>query len=319
MTDTKTTEQNSLTTGWNANSFIRIANHLIYWFVQTPQIAPPFETTTSLHGSTTLLYNYLGKWCPCVGPTPFYAMTAITSTTLQAGQYWKLLTATFLHGGLLHLWGNMYYLKKYGNSVIQHVGNAKFLLIYFISGTVASCVSCFFLSPHLVGLGASGAIYGIMMASGVTSNAIIEGGRNSATAWCLCFLATEGILAYTALHGTKYDETLQLIALGAWIDMRRFYIIEYTLILSPFPFPLSTVIIAILVHYLSKYTNSELKSTMYWHIGSVFVGLFFDDNTDHWAHLAGGLTGLILASGAIIGTMPGFDGGLLAPSDMVRM
>lgn len=77
----------------------------------------------------------------------------------RAGQYYRLLTAVFLHGGIIHLALNMYALKAIGDLIEDYFGTKKFLAIYLISGVASTAVSYIF-SPYL-SIGASGAIFGL--------------------------------------------------------------------------------------------------------------------------------------------------------------
>ena len=79
---------------------------------------------------------------------------------IAAGQNWRLVTAMFLHAGLLHIAFNAYALWVFGSVVEQELGRVRFLLIYFTTGIVASAASYAF-GPNAVGVGASGAIFGI--------------------------------------------------------------------------------------------------------------------------------------------------------------
>ena len=68
----------------------------------------------------------------------------------------------FLHAGLLHIAFNAYALWIFGTVVEQELGRLRFLLIYFATGIVASAASyAFGPTPVAVGVGASGAIFGI--------------------------------------------------------------------------------------------------------------------------------------------------------------
>lgn len=282
----------------DACSIIRLINYAIYFFVQIPShlctsMEKPCTGILESYNSKVveLLHLSFGKWCPCFGPTKLYALLAETSTTLQHGQYWKLITNTFLHGGLFHLFSNMVALAMYGNSLVNLVGNFKFLVIYFLSGLVASCASSYNLPSDKILLGASGAIYGIMAADEVIRNGRIEGGQNLVSGWILCELATEGVLAYTALNATKYDEVLQLIALFA-----------IKIILSR-RFP----------------NNKEFQKKMRGTIKRFLIHLLFNDNIGHTAHFIGGLTGFVLASGIFINKLPQFDGDVLVVKDKVKI
>ena len=76
------------------------------------------------------------------------------------GQYWRLLTAMFLHGGWLHWAANSWALYQLGTLYEVLFGTKRFALVYFVSGLCASIAS----SLHIqeAGVGASGAIFGIL-------------------------------------------------------------------------------------------------------------------------------------------------------------
>jgi membrane associated rhomboid family serine protease len=77
------------------------------------------------------------------------------------GQWWRMLSATFLHGGLIHLAFNAYALYHFGILAERLYGFRAFLAIYFLAGFVGSC-GTLLASPSAVGVGASGAIFGII-------------------------------------------------------------------------------------------------------------------------------------------------------------
>jgi len=77
-------------------------------------------------------------------------------------QYWRLFTVMFLHAGLIHLSLNMYALYLFGSLVEDAYGPVRFLAIYLVSGLLASVASFVFGPPGLVGVGASGAIFGLL-------------------------------------------------------------------------------------------------------------------------------------------------------------
>lgn len=74
-----------------------------------------------------------------------------------------LFTAMFVHGGFLHLFGNMLYLWIFGDNVEDRLGWFKFILLYLVSGLAAS-LSHILTSPNsrLPMVGASGAIAGVL-------------------------------------------------------------------------------------------------------------------------------------------------------------
>lgn len=74
-----------------------------------------------------------------------------------------LFTAQFLHGGILHLGGNMLYLWIFGNNIEEALGHGRFLVFYLVCGALASLAQWFFSAySEVPSLGASGAIAGIM-------------------------------------------------------------------------------------------------------------------------------------------------------------
>ncbi|MEO0377293.1 MAG: rhomboid family intramembrane serine protease [Cyanobacteria bacterium P01_A01_bin.17] len=74
-----------------------------------------------------------------------------------------LITSQFLHGGLLHLGGNMLFLWIFGNNVEDKLGHIKFVLFYLTCGVLAALSQWYFNMDSLVpSLGASGAIAGVM-------------------------------------------------------------------------------------------------------------------------------------------------------------
>ena len=78
------------------------------------------------------------------------------------GDWYRLVTAMFLHASLLHLAFNMLALYWLGTIVEQALGTWRFLLLYFVSGIAGSAGALALSDPFAVTVGASGAIYGIM-------------------------------------------------------------------------------------------------------------------------------------------------------------
>lgn len=75
----------------------------------------------------------------------------------------SIVTSMFLHGGWLHLIGNMWYLWVFGDNVEDRMGHSRFLFFYLISGVVASSVHVFFNPDSLLPtIGASGAVAGVL-------------------------------------------------------------------------------------------------------------------------------------------------------------
>jgi membrane associated rhomboid family serine protease len=111
----------------------------------------PAEITT---GTDLVGTHYIGEQIlqqpidHVAGPTPIYL---------------TLLSSMFMHGGWMHLGGNMLYLWIFGDNVEHRFGSVRFLVFYLASGLLAS-VTQIFLGPDSIipNLGASGAISGIL-------------------------------------------------------------------------------------------------------------------------------------------------------------
>jgi membrane associated rhomboid family serine protease len=74
-----------------------------------------------------------------------------------------LLTSIFLHGGFLHLLGNMWFLWVFGDNVEDRMGHARYLLFYLLTGIGAGVVHTLFnWGSPIPAVGASGAISGVL-------------------------------------------------------------------------------------------------------------------------------------------------------------
>lgn len=78
------------------------------------------------------------------------------------GQYWRLVSGMFLHAGLTHLALNMYALYLFGFLIEHTFGRIRFIGLYFLCGVMASVTSFAFGPPGVPGVGASGAIFGLL-------------------------------------------------------------------------------------------------------------------------------------------------------------
>lgn len=78
------------------------------------------------------------------------------------GEYWRLLTPIFLHANEIHLLVNCYSLYVLGQLVERIYGPRKFAIIYFGAGILGNILSMIFSSPYSYGVGASGAIFGLL-------------------------------------------------------------------------------------------------------------------------------------------------------------
>ncbi len=100
-----------------------------------------------------------------VYPRSTYYLAMIPSFVL-GGYLWQPFTYMFVHGGFSHLLFNMLSLFIFGSMVEKRIGSKEFLLFYLLTGVFSGIVS--FISYYLAGtnvilVGASGAIYGVLL------------------------------------------------------------------------------------------------------------------------------------------------------------
>ncbi len=81
--------------------------------------------------------------------------------SIFAGQWWRLVTAMFLHAGLLHIGMNLWCLFDLGPAVESMFSTTKFVVIYLITGVAGFLLSLWW-SPAGISVGASGAILGLI-------------------------------------------------------------------------------------------------------------------------------------------------------------
>ncbi|KIN60346.1 Rhomboid family protein [Sulfitobacter noctilucae] len=94
----------------------------------------------------------------------FYNAYALVPARIEAGQgYYGLGTSMFLHGGWMHLAGNMLFLYIYGDNIEDEMGHVPYLLFYLAAGIAAGLTQVAFEpSSRVPMVGASGAIAGVM-------------------------------------------------------------------------------------------------------------------------------------------------------------
>jgi membrane associated rhomboid family serine protease len=86
---------------------------------------------------------------------------ALYGPAVHHGDWWRLITSAFLHGGLLHIIFNMLALWWLGAPVEMVLGKARYLGLYFVSG-LAGATGALIADPNSVTVGASGAIFGLL-------------------------------------------------------------------------------------------------------------------------------------------------------------
>ena len=87
---------------------------------------------------------------------------AVHSQLLYAGEWWRLVTAQFIHIGVRHLFGNMAALLVLGGLSVRVLGPGRLLFVYVVAGVCGNLAGFAFGSDTALKAGASGAIFGLL-------------------------------------------------------------------------------------------------------------------------------------------------------------
>jgi membrane associated rhomboid family serine protease len=168
------------------------------------QVTPQTPVTPALIAVNVLMFVIaaaLGGGLLVADPTVMIRLgTDYTPLTL-GGQWWRLLTSTFLHFGLLHIALNMWALYVNGLVAERIFGSVRYLVIYIVAGLTGSVASLLW-HPIVNGAGASGAIFGVLGAliafffvrKGGVPASVVNAQRASAGAF----------VVYSLLNGARY-------------------------------------------------------------------------------------------------------------------
>lgn len=115
---------------------------------------------TNLIGAVLLAIALLQFLAVGAGPTAILA-AGLDKTRVTAGEWWRLLTASFLHGSLVHLSANLSALIVFGRMVEANVTRSRLVLAY-VTAIVAGNLASTWLLPHTPSIGASGGILGLV-------------------------------------------------------------------------------------------------------------------------------------------------------------
>ncbi len=157
------------------NGFLIIVNVLVFFY----------EVSLPPRAGESLIYTF--------GLIPSHTGLLFSSHGTTFSQaFLPMVTSMFLHGGWMHLLGNMLFLWVFGGSVEDALGHLQYLIFYFICGVGAAVVHTIFnWGSNVPTVGASGAISGVMGAfivlfflqifSGLVSLGV--GGQQGGVAW----------------------------------------------------------------------------------------------------------------------------------------
>jgi membrane associated rhomboid family serine protease len=95
------------------------------------------------------------------GANSLLAKAALDGPDVANGDWWRIITAGFMHYSFLHLLFNMYALYILGQMLEPVIGSVRFGLIYFVS-LICGSVGALIVTPHALTAGASGAVFGLL-------------------------------------------------------------------------------------------------------------------------------------------------------------
>ena len=113
--------------------------------------------------STLLAINiivYFITIIPSIGDQVFWWGMSINAAIAQ-GEWWRVVTAIFLHGSFTHILFNAFSLFVFAPDLERLVGKWRFLIIYFASGLAGNILTYIVQGPTYASVGASGAIFGV--------------------------------------------------------------------------------------------------------------------------------------------------------------
>ena len=117
-----------------------------------------------------IVLNFVVFGLELVGGEAFVSQWSLIPAEIAHGHHWiTLLTAMFMHGGWVHIFGNMLFLWAFGPEIEDAMGPVRYLLFYLLCG-LAAFLAQIAMSPssNIPSLGASGAIAGVMGAFLIT-------------------------------------------------------------------------------------------------------------------------------------------------------
>jgi membrane associated rhomboid family serine protease len=114
--------------------------------------------------TTIILVNAFVFLLELMGGDAFVKQWSMIPADLVAGRHWvTILTAMFMHGGWMHILGNMVFLWAFGPEVEDAMGPLPYAAFYMLSGLVATLAQIVVMpGSNVPNLGASGAIAGVM-------------------------------------------------------------------------------------------------------------------------------------------------------------
>jgi membrane associated rhomboid family serine protease len=146
-----------------------VANVLVFIFFQHALSGPDWFNSAGDEGKV-VHYSFIpyelshsGQACDAVGGGAAIACGPAAEAESQPSVWLTILTSMFMHGGVLHIAGNMLFLWIFGNNIEDSMGRLKFILFYLAGGIVAALAQyAINTDAQIPTLGASGAIAAVL-------------------------------------------------------------------------------------------------------------------------------------------------------------
>ena len=139
------------------NNPVKITPYVTYGLIAANLFVFLYELSLSPRDLESFFYTW------AVVPVQLTASFSGFPVNQPFPEWLTLFSSQFLHGGFLHIAGNMLFLWIFGNNVEDRLGHVKYLVFYLACGALAALTQWFFSSgSNVPSLGASGAIAGIM-------------------------------------------------------------------------------------------------------------------------------------------------------------
>ena len=141
----------------NDDNPIRITPYITYIFITVNVLVFIHEMSLNQSQLNSFFQLY------AVVPEELTASFNGVSVNQPVPEWLTLISSQFLHGGFMHVAGNMLFLWVFGNNIEDRLGHFKYIIFYITCGILAALAQWFFsMQSGVPSLGASGAIAGVM-------------------------------------------------------------------------------------------------------------------------------------------------------------
>lgn len=152
-----------------------------------------------------------------IAPVEQVYRLALWPALVATGDWYQLVTSTFLHFGLLHLLFNMYALYILGPPLEGHLGRLRFAVLYGLSALGGSVLVYLFSAVNVPTVGASGAIYGLFGATFVASKKL-----NLDVRWLVGLIVVNLVLTF-AVPGISWQGHIGGLIVGSVVAAAYVY------------------------------------------------------------------------------------------------